>query len=268
MLFDLRSPGRRRVIKVVYAILAALLAVGLIGFGIGSDAPGGLSEIFGGGGGADEGFDEEREDAEKKAEEAPNDPRAQLELVLVNIQAGNQLLEVDEETQQTIATDDAKERFNDAADAWDAYLKLKPPKLDTNAALQVGQIHFLLAQSSTSAADARTEVQNAAEAQQIAADANPSTGNFNNLALYLFFAGKTAEAKAAVQRAIALAEPQERQALQQQFDEIEKNAAAFDKQVKTEAKQGAAAEGENPLGEPGGALGGGSGIGGGALGAP
>ena len=44
VLFDLQSPGRRRVIKVVYAMLAILLAVGLVGFGIGSDATGGISD--------------------------------------------------------------------------------------------------------------------------------------------------------------------------------------------------------------------------------
>ena len=36
MLFDLRSPGRRRVIKVVYLFLAVLIGVGLVGFGVGT----------------------------------------------------------------------------------------------------------------------------------------------------------------------------------------------------------------------------------------
>ena len=36
MLFDLRSPGRRRLIKTVYLFLAILIGVGLIGFGVGT----------------------------------------------------------------------------------------------------------------------------------------------------------------------------------------------------------------------------------------
>jgi tetratricopeptide (TPR) repeat protein len=267
MLFDLQSPGRRRVIKVVYSILAGLLAIGLIGFGIGSDAPAGLSELFGGGG-ADAGLEDAVEDREKDVEENPTDPNAQIELVLAHIQLGNSRLEQDPETGQARAGEDAKESFNQAADAWDAYLALKPPKPDTTAALQVGQIYFVLAQNSTTAAEARAEVASAAAAQQIAADANPTTGNLNNLALYLFFAGEFEAARAAAQQAIAKADTQDRKGLQQQFDQLEKSAQAFQKQIETEQKQGAAGGGENPLSEPGGALGGGSGLGGGSLGAP
>ena len=36
MLFDLRSPRRRRVIKVVYVFLAVLIGGGLIFFGVGN----------------------------------------------------------------------------------------------------------------------------------------------------------------------------------------------------------------------------------------
>ena len=36
MLFDLRSPHRRRVIKVVYVFLALLIGGGLIFFGVGT----------------------------------------------------------------------------------------------------------------------------------------------------------------------------------------------------------------------------------------
>jgi hypothetical protein len=265
VLFDLQSPGRRRVIKVVYAMLAILLAVGLVGFGIGSDATGGLSEIFGGGS-TDTGFEEEIEDAENKAAETPKDPRPQLELVTLYIQQGNSQLEADEATQQTIITPEAEESFNKAADSWEAYLKRKPPKPDTAGALQIASIYFLLAQNSASAADARAAVENAAEAQQVAVDVDPSRGNLGNLANYLYFAGQTAAADQAAAQAVAKAPKAEQADLQKAFDQIKEQAAAFQKQVAAERKQGAQTEGgENPLGGAGGALGGGSG---GSLGTP
>lgn len=254
MLFDLQSPGRRRVIKVVYAMLAILLAVGLVGFGIGSDATGGISEIFGGST-ADTGFEDEIEDAEKRAEEQPKNPRAQLELVTLYIQQGNGQLEVDEATGATVVGSEAEESFNKAADAFAAYLALKPKNPDDGAALQMASTYFLLAQNSATAADARAQVDNAADAQQVAVQANPSRGNLGNLALYLFFAGEFGAAEQAVNEAVANG------ANAKQFDQIRTQAEAFEKQVAQEAKQGAQTPGENPLG--GGSLGGG-----GALSAP
>lgn len=254
MLFDLQSPGRRRVIKVVYALLAILLAVGLVGFGIGSDATGGLSEVFGGGS-PDTGFEDEIEDAEKRASEQPRNERAQLELVTLYIQQGNQQLEVDSATGQTSLTPEAEESYGKAADAWDAYLKLKPAKPDDGTALQMANTFFLLAQSQSTAADARAEIENAAEAQQVAVDANPTRGNYGNLALYLFFAGDFAAAEQAVSEAIA------KGGKDKQFSSIRQQAKAFEKQVTQEAKQGAAqgAQGGNPLQGGGGSLGGGRG---------
>ena len=171
MLFDLQSPGRRRIIKVVYSILAILLAVGLVGFGIGSDATGGISDIFSSGGSADTGFEDEIDDAEEKAEANPKDAAAQLELVTLYIQQGDSQLDADEATGQTIVTSDAADSYNAAADAWAAYLALKPPKPDNGAALRIANTFFLLAQNSTSAVEARVQIENAAEAQQVAADA-------------------------------------------------------------------------------------------------
>lgn len=260
MLFDLQSPGRRRVIKVVYAMLAILLAVGLVGFGIGSDASGGLSEIFGGSSSTDTGFEDDIEDAEKRVAANPKDAQAQLQLVTLNLQAGNTQLDVDEATQQTVVTSEAEESFNKAADAWDSYLALKPKNPDTTAALQIAGTFFLLAQNSTSAADARTQVKAAAEAQQVAADSNPSRGNLNNLANYLYFAGEFERGDEAARQAIAKAPKDEQADLQKSFDAIKKQAEAFEKQLKAEQKQGAQ-QGANPLEGTGGSLGGGSSLG-------
>jgi len=57
MLFDLRSGGRRRTVKVVYLGLAVLMFVGFVGFGVGSSGlGGGIGDAItgGGGGGGDD----------------------------------------------------------------------------------------------------------------------------------------------------------------------------------------------------------------------
>ena len=47
MLFDLRGK-RKRLVQVVYALLAAIFLVGFVGFGIGvGDAPGGILDALG-----------------------------------------------------------------------------------------------------------------------------------------------------------------------------------------------------------------------------
>jgi hypothetical protein len=42
MLFDLRSRGRRRTVRVVYSLLAVVMVVGLVGLGIGTGNSGGI----------------------------------------------------------------------------------------------------------------------------------------------------------------------------------------------------------------------------------
>jgi tetratricopeptide (TPR) repeat protein len=260
VLFDLQSPGRRRVIKVVYSLLAILLFVGLVGFGIGSSVSGGgLSDIFGGGGGSSSGFEGDIKDAQAKVDANPKNAQAQLALARLYLQQAQTQLDADPDTGQTVVTSDAEESYNKAADAWDAYLKRKPAKPDAGAALQIAGAFFLLAQNSTSAADARAQVEAAAKAQRVAVDANPSAGNLNNLALYLYFSGETAKADQAAAEAIAKQPKSSQAQLQKQFDSIRKQAKAFQKQVTLELKQGAAGQGNNPLESSGGTLGGGLG---------
>ncbi|MDA8068299.1 MAG: hypothetical protein M0T77_06770 [Actinomycetota bacterium] len=50
MLFDLRSRRRRGAVKVIYASLAVLMVVGLVGLGIGTGSSGGLLNAGGNGG--------------------------------------------------------------------------------------------------------------------------------------------------------------------------------------------------------------------------
>ena len=263
MLFDLRDPRRKNAIRVIYAMLAVLMGGGLILFGIGGEVSGGLFEGLGiGSGSGGSTFEDQIEDAEKEAEENPRDQQALLDLVTLNIQAGNEQAEgIDEQTQFPIFGADSEESFGKAADAWDRYLSLKPPEPDSGAALLLAQSFFQLAVNADTAADARADVDNAAEAQRVAAEENPGLANYRDLAQYLYLAGKFPAGDRAAAQAVAAAPPGQRKQLRKQIEQGEQGARQFDKQVKAEAK--GTGQGGNPLEESGGALGGG-----GALSAP
>jgi hypothetical protein len=260
VLFDLRSPRRRRAVQVVFGSLAALFAISFVGFGIGSGGlNGGLFDALGltdsSGGSATTGFDSDIEDAQAKVEQNPRDQQALLDLVTLNLQKGNSELDIDQTTGQPSVNSDSEEAFNDAADAWDRYLKLKPVKPESGAALQMAGAFFLLAQGATSATDAQIQVANAADAQKIAAEQNPSTGNLNQLALYLYFAGRFAQGDSAAARAVATAPAPQRNQLRSQFEQLKKQAQQLQQAVKQEAQ--GASQGGNPLEQGGGALSGG-----------
>ena len=264
MLFDLRSPRRRAAVKVIYGTLAVLMGGGLIFFGIGSDAQGGLSEIFGSGGSSESGFEDQINDAEDTLATQPCNEQALLDLVTLNVQAGGQQAEgLDEATGYPILSTDSEESYAQAGDAWNKYLRCKPKQADDGAALQLADAYFVQAVNADSAAQAQTYLENAAEVQQVAVDTNPIVGNLNRLATYLYFSGQTQKADQVVDQLIAKA-PKQRKAIESQFKGIEAQAESFQKQVDAEAK--GAEAGGNPLEQPGGL--GGSSLGGGSLSAP
>ncbi len=265
MLFDLRSPGRRRVIKVVYAGLAALLALGLVFFGIGSDASGGLSEIFGGGNSADTGFEDEIKTQEERLAENPRDTAALGELVQLHYRAGTQKIEIDEQTQQQVLTPEAEEELQKSADAWARYLKLTKGKINTSVALLAVQTHSALAtaligqasgatgqQALADADDALANYKAAGRAQQAIAAQRGSAADYAQIAFFLYFAGDFAAAEAATQQALAAAKPSEKAGFEKEFAQVEKQGRQLNKQIESFRKQLAkasagGASGDNPL---------------------
>src|SRR3954463_8528541 len=100
MLFDLRAPGRRRTIKVVYVMLALLMGGGLIFFGIGGATSGGLLDAFQGGNGggtsASKLAQTKADKAEKTVHLSPSDAAAWAALAKAQYQQAG--LEQDETT--------------------------------------------------------------------------------------------------------------------------------------------------------------------------
>ncbi len=289
MLFDLRSPRRRRVVQVVFGGLAVLFAVSFVFFGIGSDVQGGFADIFTSGGGGDTGQEDAIEDAEKTLETNPNDAEALGELVQAHYQAGNSSLELDEETQQTLFTADAEEEYTKAADAWDRYVKATNGQVNSSVALAAVQNFGALASGQLSNAagdsgqaaldDADDSLANwkaAADAQRLIAEKGGDAEAYRRLAEYLFFAGEFDQGEQAAQQAIGAAKGSEAQELQKALDAAEKQGRQIFTAIEKYRDQlekasagapGALGEEENPLSEIGGGglSGGGAG---GALGTP
>lgn len=258
MLFDLRSPGRRRAIKVIYAGLAVLMGGGLVFFGIGGDAPGGLGDALGltdQGGGAASSFEDQIKDAEQKVEDNPRNQAAVLELIAANYAAATSTFERDESTGAAVPTGDSEPYLSGAADAWDRYLALKPKRPDTGSANQISQVYFALAQIATSATEVQTDLDAAADAQRLVAEAEPSLGAYAALAQYLYLAGEFKAGDAAARRAQEEAPGAQGKAAEERLKVFESEGKRIAKLAKSESKQ-PGATGSNPLEEPLGPLGG------------
>jgi tetratricopeptide (TPR) repeat protein len=272
MLFDLRSPGRRNLIRVVYAGLAVLMGGGLIFFGIGGSG-GGLFSDVGGGGGGDGGnpFEDQISDAEARLQQNPQDTAALAELVQLHYQAGSNQIEVDEEGGSQSLTEEGEEQLQQSADSWDRYLKLtekggQPPATGVSSiAVQTFSVladaSFSEALNSTSgtdaldrANDAVTSWTDAAEAQRILADAQPAGQAYANLAFFLYRSGDIAGGDQAAAQAVQEAAPNERASIGQQLkqtktqgEQLTQAIAQLEKQQQQTTQATGGATGANPL---------------------
>ena len=276
MLFDLRSPRRRRTVQVVFGTLAVLFAVSFVFFGIGSEVQGGFGDLIGQGGGGDSGQEDAIEDAEKALEENPNDTAALAELVQLHYQAGTAQIEIDPETQQQTVTSDAEQELLAGADAWDRYLKLSKKQVSSSTALLAVQTFATLAQAKLTQAASSTGQQalddaddslanwkGAAAAQQVVAGEKGDADSYATLATMLFFAGEFDQAEQATQQAVAAAKGSQGDQLKTELEGAEKQGREITtaiEQFRAQLQQATAgapggATGENPL----------SGLGGGGL---
>ena len=256
MLFDLQSPGRRIAVKVVYSALAILMGAGLVLFGIGGSGSGILDSLgIGGGSSSSAPFQSEIDDANATLTQNPRNQQALVDVVTLQAQQAG--TEVDD---QGVPTSDGIDDYQKAADAWVRYLKLDPKQPDQGAALQMLNVFYTLALTSSAAADAQTEIGNAADAQRIVVEDRPIVGNLKNLAFFLFLAGRTDEANQVKRELFAKVGPGQRKALEKQLQQAEQNGAQIAKQAKQDASS-ATQPGSNPLQPSGGGIGGASGSG-------
>jgi len=263
MLFDVRGK-RKRVIQVIYVLLALVMVASLIVIGL----PGGIG--FGGGGGnvvsqdAAELSVERAERLDEKVASQPNNAKAQEELVRARIAAGNGLVEVDQDTGEQTVGEKATEQYSLAAEAWQGYLKTTDNQPDQGVAQLVSGMLFSLSQGSTvaqfeanikDAAKAQTFVVSEAEKAAARGEGPEPTGQLVTLATYQYYAQDFKAAESSRKRALASANSeQERNQINTQLDSIENDAKRIGKTIdkaKKQAKQSGGSALQDPLGQLG-----------------
>lgn len=238
MLFDLSNPRRKAVIRVAYAFLAVIFAAGFIGFGIGGElGAGGLFDgVFGIGnpsGSTSDQFKDQIEEVEERLEANPNDTEALAELASLRYQSGRVQLGVDEESGQLLITEEARSEFNKAFDAWQEYLSKNPAKPDPATAASMRDAYQMVG-----------DWRNAAEAQAILAEDNPSFTEYANLAYYWYNALDLKAGDEALEQARKHAEGKRDRDDLKQFADLRKQAKKYKKQ------QGELPKPDDPLEQP------------------
>lgn len=248
MLFDIRG-RRKHVVRVVYAILALLMGASLF-LVVG---PFNIGNLVGSGGSTNPAkvLQEQSERTEQKLHREPENEDLLLALTRSRISAANSLTEVNPETGLTSFTPEGRQELERGIEAWGSYLKqTKEPR--ANTALLVSQGYFGLAQSARSLEEASENVEGAAKAQRIAAEAQPTINSLTTLAIYEYYSGNFEAGDKAVKQAEAKAPTKaEAKEVGKQMAEFRTRGKAFEKQKKEAAKEEAKFGKErlqNPLG--------------------
>jgi hypothetical protein len=255
MLFDIRG-RRKNVIRVVYAILALLMGASLflvvgpvnIGSLVGSGGSNEASEIL----------TEQAEEAEERLSRDQNDPNLLLAATRARVGAGNAQTEVDPQTGGPVVTAESRQDFEQAARFWSRYLE-ETDEPNPSGALLMANTFFTLAESAFSVEEIVTNVEEAANAQHIAAEARPATGFLTTLASYEYLTGDFKAGDAAGEKAKDKAAGPEKKQVEEQLAESRKRGKQWQAEkkrfAKTEREQGKEAL-QNPFGGLAGSTGG------------
>ena len=256
MLFDLRGK-RKRLIQVIYAGLAGLMAIGLIGLGIGSSTSGGLFDALGIGGGSTGSGGADYSDQIDRANEAlasnPKDDKALLTLARYEFLTGQSQRDATDNGGFQL-TDDTIASYRKSADAWERYLATKPAKPNDDVAGLMIQVYPVIYQIDTAQQDETLD--KLVRAAQIVADARPALGTYVDLATYAYYAGNEKLGAEAEKKALAAApDPTTKKQVKQGIAQAKAQAALAAKQQKQQ-QQAAGAQATGALPDPTAALGG------------
>jgi hypothetical protein len=228
MLFDLKGK-RRKTVQITYVGLAFLMAVGLVGAGVGSGVSGGIFDLFSGGGGgstADKTIQKKIDTAEKALRLNPKDQAAMVSLV----RSHYQLASVDTNQQTGQFGKDGKKELTKASAAWERYIESNPKKPDDSlAGLMV------VAYSPIGLNDATK----AAGAAEVVATVRDDAQAWLQLVQYATAAGQTRKADLAAKKAIAKAPKNQKKTVKDAIAQIKQAAA-------TKGAGGAAPGGATP----------------------
>jgi hypothetical protein len=270
VLFDLQSPRRRRVVRVVFGGLAIIFAISFVFLGVGTGGGGfSFSDLFGGGSSSSStAFDSDIETAQAKLAANPNDTATLATLVQLQYSAANSNIDP-----SGAPTSDAVDHLREAADAWNKYVKASKGDLNPNTAAYalnvfdfLARIDFSKARTDTSTADALTDVnaavddwKSAAQAQQVRIEKLPKVVNSNSyatLAQYLYLAGDTQggdQAAAQAKTAKGASDPATLDKQLQQFNQLGQQLQTAIKQLNKQQQQPQGGTGGGATGGAGGA---------------
>ncbi|MET0558704.1 MAG: hypothetical protein ABW065_08550 [Solirubrobacterales bacterium] len=253
MVFDIRG-RRKNVVKVVYAILALLMGASLF-LAVG---PVNIGSILGS---SNESSDasaaliEQADKVEQKLKKDPENPDLLVALTKSRISAGNAMAELNPETGAAEVTAEGRVQLEKASEAWSRYLKATDEPT-VGVAQSAASMLFSLASTSRTIPETEANVQAAKQAQQIVAEQRPSLGTLSTLGYYQNFAFDFDGAKQSLREAEKLANTKfERENLGNEFEQIEKRAKEFQKEVVRLEKEATKARKEgkpslaNPLSE-------------------
>ena len=217
MLFDLRSSGRRRTIKVIYLTLAFLMGGGLIFFGIGGGTAlnGGLFDAFNGNSGGsspDERFKKQEAALVAKVRANPSDSASYAQLARVRVQLASQGDNYDPNSNQY--TNAGKAELRQASSAWQQHLSLAKEKPDSRVASLMVQAYVAL-----------NDPTNATAAQEVVAEDRNSAGAYSSLALLAYQAGQARKGDLAAAKAVELTPKDQRKTVKAQLDAAKQQAS-------------------------------------------
>jgi len=219
MLFDLRARGRRRTIQVIYLFLALLMGGGLIFFGIGGNTSGGLFDAFksnGGSSSSDSALTKKVETIQRRVQANRADAAAWAALTRAQYQVAGLGENYDQNT--GTFTPKGKVALRKVERSWDEYMKLNPPKPNSDLA-------SLMVQAFSPTGINRPA--KAVTAQEIVIDARPaSTGLYSTLAILAYGAGQTRKGDLAAAKAVSLAPKEQRSTVKDQLNQAKQAAVA------------------------------------------
>lgn len=201
MLFDLRSRGRRRAVKVIYLFLALVMVAGLVLVGVGTGSnQGGLLNAFtnnGSGGGATSIYKQQVASAVKSVKKHPNSTAAWAALTQARWGAAGSGSNFDTTTGTYTKT--GKQQLTLAAAAWAHYVKLKNNKPSLELAFLGAKIYQAVGQYKN-----ESQAWNYALLTQ-ATNSTSALKPYLCLALSSYAAGQTAKGELAAAAAVKLA---------------------------------------------------------------
>jgi hypothetical protein len=229
MLFDLRSRGRRRTVKVIYTGLALLMGLALIFLGLGGIG-GNVLESLGkegkSGGGS---YAAKVTAAKKQVAKNPSNAAAWIALSEAQLHEADSSESYNSTTETYTAK--GKEQLHHAASSWSRYLALNPNPPSVKLAREVANIFAI---------GALNEPANAVQALQIIIAAEPESASlYSQLAEYAYLAHNERQGDLATKKAAELAPKARRGLLEAELEKFKRSVK--EEEAKKKAAAGTAA---------------------------